>query len=162
MSQSEQTRQSDFIEPPMNPGILCLSVSTAAATFDVTGMAGSPGNQVVTGDVSQVGGKNVNPIGHYVTLQADGGDVYIAFGATTASLSAVATTAVTTIANNALATSNTGNGVVKIPSGTERAFKLPLGSNPSTTPWGASSPARYLAFLTASGTATLRIWQSSP
>lgn len=163
MAGDEQTRQSDYIMPPINGGITCLAASTAAVTVDLTTMSGSPGNQVNGADVSIYGGKNVNPLGHYITLQADGGDVYIAFGDTVGHLSSIANvTQVSTVTNNALVTSSTANAVVKIPIGTQQNFKLPVGSSPAQGVWGNSSPSRFLCFLTATGTATLRMWQSSP
>jgi hypothetical protein len=160
--EAEQTRQADWIEPPMFGGITALTIGTTAVIIDLTTMAGCPGIQTA-GDAEVYGGSNPNPLGHYITLQADGGDIYVAFGDTTGHLAAVSTTAVSTVASNNLSAKSTANGVAKIFSGTQQQFKLPIGSNPAgTTAWASSSPARFMAVLTASGTNTLRMWQSSP
>lgn len=158
---TEQARQADYIMPPINGGITCLTVGTAAVIVDLTSMGGSPGIQTA-GDAEVYGGSNKNPMGHYLTIQADGGDVYCAFGSTAVSLASVSTTAVSTVTSNQLSGTSTTNGVAKVFSGTQQQFKLPIGSSPAAGLWGNASPSRFLAVLTASGTITLRMWQSSP
>lgn len=161
--QSEATRQSDWIEPPMFSGITCLTATSTIAIVDLTSMSGSPGNQVNGTDISVYGGKDVNPIGHYLTLEADGADIYVIFSDTVGHISGISnTTGVSTITNNLLVTSSTATGVIKIFNGTIQQFKLPTGSNPNQGTWGANSPARFLGFLTSAGSGTLRMWQSSP
>lgn len=173
MSQSEQTKQVDYIEPPMYQtaaaftgqatcSLVCIQVTNTVTVIDLTSIAGSPGNQVYGADAAVVGGKNYNPIGHYLTMQGDSAlNVFYAFGQTTAALSLLSTSTTATITNNQVTNSN--NATAILPALQERNYKLPLGQNPaSTATWGSSSPARYLGLLTSSGTATVRIWQSSP
>ena len=80
----------------------------------------------------------VNYGSHYWSFQADGTDVYIAFS--------TATLTVDDTATGALAATL----CAKIPNGTTLQVKL----NPATD--------IYLACKTATGTANLRIWPSSP
>ncbi len=75
---------------------------------------------------------------HYWSFQADGGDVYIAFDDLTLTVDNTATGALAATA------------CIKIPVNTTLQVKL----NPATDV--------FIAVKTASGTATLRIWQSSP
>lgn len=160
-----ETLQSDWIMPPMYSGITCLSASSTEVDLDLTTIAGTPAKSGLT-----VGGDdyNPNPIGHYLSLQADGGDVYVAFADQLAHLGTLSTTAVTTVTSNKAGTTSTVTGVVRIPNGTTLQVKLPWGNTPSGKPIdnadvGTYSPSRYLGFLCATGvTSTLRIWQSSP
>ncbi len=168
---TSETRQSDWIMPPMafaggaNPAVCALAASTAQVTVDLTSMWGTAAN--VNLNISNED-YNPNPIGHYLSLQADGGDIYIAFSGTVANLTggnAIDPNAVSTVSGNAIAAVR--GGCLKIPNGYIAQFKLP-GSNfgpPATydnADRGITSLARYLAFRTAAGTATLRMFQSSP
>jgi hypothetical protein len=47
-----------------------------------------------------------------------------------------------------------------IPQGQTLSVKLPSGS--PLEPWGKSSAFRFIGYITSTGTATLRVWQSSP
>jgi hypothetical protein len=80
----------------------------------------------------------VNYGSHYWNFQADGNDVYVAFSTATLTIDDTAT--------GALAATL----CAKIPSGTTLQCKL----NPATD--------IYIAVKTASGTANLRVWPSSP
>lgn len=165
MRLANETHQSDWIMPPMNGGVTCLAASSTEVDVDLQSLAGTPAKAALT-----VGNEdyNPNPIGHYLNLQADGGDVYVCFADSLAHLGSLSTTATSTVTSNKATTTSTAGGTVKIPNGTTLQVKLPIGA-PSTpakadqTDVGIFSPARFLGFLCATNvTATLRIWQSSP
>jgi hypothetical protein len=90
------------------------------------------------GQVTYTAGTTISYGSHYWNFQADGNDVYIAFSNATLTVDDTAT--------GALAATL----CAKIPNGTTLQVKL--------------SPATdvYIGVKTASGTANLRIWQSSP
>jgi hypothetical protein len=83
--------------------------------------------------------------GHYLTLHADGGDIYYSFDVSNGG-------SIDTTARGA------GGATVcqKIPSGQDRSFRVPPGS---TSPTG--NPYRYLLLRTATGTAVARGYVSS-
>lgn len=90
------------------------------------------------GQTAYTAGSTVSYGSHYWNFQADGADVYIAFD--------TATLTVDDTATGALAATT----CAKIPRDTTLQVKL----NPANDV--------YVAYKTASGTAKLRIWQSSP
>lgn len=170
MATTEQTQQSDFIQPMMAnksaTGTVAgwaLATSTTAVVVDLTTLPGLPDTFT-----SEQRAYDPNPLGHFVTLQAEGVDAYVIFGTDAASVSSgnapVATTTNTVTANvPALAA-----GVcMYIPAGQERAFKLgnlATSRNTNTTTgegYGSASPMRFMAVVTKSGTGVLRAWQSS-
>lgn len=83
--------------------------------------------------------------GHFLTLHADGGDIYYGFDISGSG-------SIDTTARGA------GGATVcqKIPSGQDRSFRIPPGSS---TPNG--NPYRYLLLRMATGTAVLRGYVSS-
>lgn len=172
MSQVEATRQVDNIAPPIYQtaaqytggnlvSIACIQVTNTVTVIDLTSISGSPENNVY-GDAGVTGGKNQSPLGHYMTMQGDTAlNVFYAFGQTTAALSLLSSSTTATVTNNQVTASP--NGTAVLPALQERSYKLPLGSTPAAqATWAANSPARYLGVLTSSGTAIVRIWQSSP
>lgn len=164
MSESEQARQSEYFACPIYGGVVAVTASATPVIVDMTTMAGWPGKQTSGAEPSVVGGADPNPLGHYLTLQADGADVYVVFGKTVANLASISVTSdVTAVNTNSLANSYTATGVTIIPNKQQANYKIPVGSNPGNQgTWAANSPARYLCFLTAGSTCTLRMWQSSP
>lgn len=96
----------------------------------------APYEMATYGQTAYASGANYEP--HYWNFQADGNDVYIAFS--------TATLTVDNTAAGALAATI----CAKIPNGTTLQCML----NPASDIW--------FAIKTASGTATLRIWRSSP
>ena len=82
--------------------------------------------------------------GHFLTLHADGNDVYLAFHkANSGTVDPTITTAkAVTLCQ-------------KIPSGQDRTFRLPPVDSPNDTPY------QYIVARTSSGTATLRGYLSS-
>ena len=237
----EASRQSDWVLPPNvdlsgNPNCAALSASTAAAVADLTTLP-LPYNVY---DATEAARKP-NPMGHYINLQAQGGDVYVIFGPSMGSLkaglisgftitnagtgftsaptigftggggsgaTAVATVDVSSGTVTSITVTNPGTGYSSaptvtftggggsgaaatallgappaagttntvsastgaitmaqgvcawIPQGQTLSAKLPVGS--PLEPWGKSSAFRYMGYVTSTGTATLRVWQSSP
>lgn len=155
MSQTEATRQSDWILPPMASSTgkvanaAVLATSTAVASQDLT-LLGFPDSYNTIGTAG-----NPQACGKYVTVQAEGADAYVLFGKTQASVTG----------SNAPLQSATGVNVVQlavyIPAGTDKHFKIPLGDNAGGG-YGNDSPARWLAVVTKTGTGVLRVWMSSP
>ena len=122
---TSETLQSDWIMPPMYGGITCLAATSTEVDLDLTTIAGTPAKANVTAGMDDY---NPNPEGHYLSLQADGGDVYVAFADTLAHLGTLSTTAVSTVTANAAVTRFTATGTIKIPNGTTLQVKLPIGT----------------------------------
>lgn len=168
---TNETYQSDWIMPPMTaasgatPAVCPLAASTGQVTVDLTTMWGTAAKSGLTAGNEDF---DPDPIGHYLSLQADGADIYVAFGPDVGSLTggnALSATAVCTVTNNAIV--KVVGGTLKITNGFTAQFKLPIGAPPTAGQYdnadvGKYSPARFLGFLTAAGTGTLRMWQSSP
>ncbi len=127
--------QAANIAPPRRGAVIALGVDTTARPYDISALA--------------LGGytpHNANNRQEYVflTLQADGGDVYFHFASATASdLDNAAAIA----AGGAIAFANTYGA--KIPVNTEQTLRIDRTQD------------KFLIIETASGTATLRFWASS-
>lgn len=155
MSQTEATRQSDYILP-MLAGTdgkcagAVIATSTGVASLDLTTVPMLP-----AGFANSYTAPNPNPCGHYITVQAEGADAYILFGPTQASVTG----------SNAPAQSTTGTKVVAlaayIPAAQERHYKIPLGDNAGAG-YGNDSPCRWLGVVTKTGSGVLRVFPSSP
>jgi hypothetical protein len=199
---TDAQQQSDWIMPPMfttgatggvtgstvpvgeiypATGPTVLACSTTVVVVDLTTICGSGAKARV-----QQGNDdwNPDPICHYLTLEADGDDIYFAFGDSVANVVGISPTQVTAV--QAGTTGPTGQalnpftssggtvgggtvGCLKIPNNTSKDYKLPLGTPPvgtptdNSAPLGKWSPARYLAFRSNTGaTVFLRMHQSSP
>ncbi len=164
--------------PPTGPSV--FACNTTPVVLDLTTICGTGAKaRVPLGNDDW----NPDPIAHYITLEADGDDIYYAFGDSVAAVGTIQPTAVTAIQSGAtgptgmaLAAFTAGStlgggttGCLKLPNNTSKDFKLPVGAAPIGTPndnsdvIGKYSPARYLAFRSNTGaTVYLRIYQSSP
>lgn len=162
--QSEATRQSDFITPACarasdsKSNQYALAATVTAVTIDMASLLGLP---VDWGNTQAA--DNPNPLGHYVDLTAEGGDVYVIFGPTQASVEGANVPNPATVNTVTTRVPAAAVGVPQyIPSGQTAPVKLPLGaSGTSNGTKGQQSPCRYMAFVTKTGTATLRVRQSS-
>jgi hypothetical protein len=139
--QTEATRQSDFITPPRAGQIAAIAVTSTAGSQDLR----LCGQQTVSMANANQQAAQATPglPGHYATFEADGGDIYVLFGPTLASVTGgnvpvIATTGV-----------NAAGACFKIPSGQNIQCKLEVTTD------------LFIGFIT-SATATLRIAQSSP
>lgn len=131
------THLSDFATLPTSPNSAVIAVTVTAGSLDLA----TVGNQVYS-DVS-LSTSTVGLTGHYVTFQADGGSVYITAGPTQASVigaNAPSPTATGT---------NTAGNCMLIASG-GMFFAIPR-----------MGVEQWIGFVTATSTATLRIFLSS-
>ena len=123
------------------------------------------------------GPSDPTPLGHYLTIQADGGVIYALFGPTYASVSGITTTTTNTVAaagSVSAAGMPTQGAITPLPNvacaipalstGAEGFFKLHKGNAtaPNNGPAGTNSPSRFLALICAGAvTATARLRQGS-
>jgi hypothetical protein len=107
---------------------------------------------------------NPNPTGHFLYLEAQGCDIYVAFGPSFASLSGISATAVSTVNGSTGVITPVTGGTFCIPQGKAVRWKIPPSQGtPDNADVGASSPARFLGFITTTGTSgILQTYQSSP
>ena len=126
-----------------------LAATSAAANIDLTTVPARGAGFTDPG--------NKNPLGHYVTVQNDGtNDVYLVFGPTQASVSGANAPAAATTGTNAVGL------CMRVASGSEKRFKLPVGDTASSAGVGGDSPGRWMAYVCkATQTATIRVFQSS-
>jgi hypothetical protein len=170
MAEPEQARQYHYFAPPTYLGLARVVAGVAAKAIDLTTLTGWPGNQVSSGSGSGGQGSDPNPLGHFITITADGANsVYVVLADTFAHATAIDTTTVTTpgtageLGGSGVTTpTNTTQACIPIPNGTTIRVKLPVGMNPQTTPFAKNSPCRFLGYITASGTANLIVGQASP
>lgn len=157
-------------------GPIVLAATTTPTIIDLSTICGTPAKAAVPQGNDDW---NPNPLGHRLLMQADGDNIYFAFGDSVASLAAISPTVVTGVTGasygaSALSTFTQSGGT----SGCAKLVKdalplpieLPIGRPPPGTPTdnsdfgaGRYSPARYLAFVagaTSSGV-FLRMWQGS-
>lgn len=145
------------------PGVVAIAATSSAGALDLTQVPGSKLNAA-----KQLGNDayNPNPTGHFLFMEADGTDIYVVFGPSLASISAgnaPLSTAVSTVDGSGNLTL-VAQGALKLVNGTFYRFLLPpnIGTRDNADV-GAFSPARFLGFVTASGTSgTLRVYQGSP
>ena len=169
-------------------GPITLGCTTTPIIVDLTTLCGPP----VKASVPQ-GNENWSPtpLGHRIAMQADGDNVYVAFGDSLAALGTISPTAVTAVQPGT--TGPTGAALNPFTSGGGTAgggtttcikivkdspfpflFELPVGAtvNPPGTVvsqdnadymGGKYSPARYMAFVAGATTVgvCLRIWPAS-
>lgn len=134
MSGSIEQEAANIIAPLVN------IAAAAGVPAQVTQMAIAV---TTTSTVQDLSGISAIGRGHFITLQADGGDVYIAFNKVNGG----------TIDNTA---TGVGTGICqRIPSGQDRTYRLPNVDSPNDTAY------QYLLHKTSTGTATLRISISS-
>ena len=140
MSQTEATRQSDWILPPRAGKMAVLSATSTPVSIDLRTI-GTTTDTFASAD----GNHPYGPVGHYVSLYADGGDVYVNFGSTSGSVTGA------NVPDPTVTGVNAAKGCWKILKDTALQVKLAVGQD------------LYCGYACASGvTATLRIVQSSP
>lgn len=176
MPAEEAEQQFNWIMPMMvdpkaavaNAGIgAALAAGTAALACDLCSVPGLPSAFANQPDPKGFG---ANPLGHFVHLQAQGGDCYVIFGPTFASVTganAPAPAAVNTVNGSTGVVTQIVGLCIYLPAGSTLSFKLPRGPggiqvNGALVPvQGGNSPCRFMGYATAASTATLRVWQSS-
>ena len=161
--QSEPTRQSDEIIPPIQGSILALAAGTAIVVVDVTTWLQSLALPATT----VKGSEHTNAIGTYISLVADGvPNVYVGFAPTYAKAAALTVASTTTVNGTTGVLTILGTEMYMLTAGANYNFRPPPGpsstaSGQSGGPWGANSAARFMAFCTATSTAVLRAQISS-
>lgn len=164
MSQTEPTRQSDEILPPIigdsTHAPIAIAVTSVVTVVDLTTLA----NTAALPPSTVKGMENTNPLGQYVTLVPTA-NVNVAFCATLALAQAVSATATTTISATGVITPSP-TVAPQLPGPGRYDFRLPPGSTVDSTGktvgHGTQSSARFLAAITPAGqTATLYVWVSS-
>jgi hypothetical protein len=133
MGEFTSSRLADFVLCPRASQIAVQAVTTSAAALDLRTVGPQTAKQ--DSGPTAIGATNT-----YVTLQADGGDVYVAFGATSGAVTGIVP------ATNAV---NGASGCAKVPNGTSINV---IPENPADV---------FVGYVTASGTAQLRVWISS-
>lgn len=155
--------QAAEVFPPIFNQVAAINCSTTVQVIDLTTLpkcAALPGDQPVK-----------NPVGSYVRITADGGNVYFVTGNNFALLNAIPNTVVYSTVNATTgAVSNFANIPDVIYSGAWKDFVVvpgitgsmgSSGAGSATPGYGKDSPCRYVALLTSTGNAAARIHQSS-
>ena len=163
-------KQAAEVVPPIAGQTVAVNCSTTVTVVDLTSLPRSvavPGEQPVK-----------NPVGSYIRITAQGGDVYFTTGSNFAALNTINTTVGFT-AVNATTGAVTFNATTAsteldfIPAGAWKDFVVMPGqggssgssgavmSGANVKGYGKDSPCRYVALITSTGNATARIHQSS-
>lgn len=148
-------RMSAEITPPIQGAAIAVNCSTTVQIVDLTTI---PSNGLVPNQPDKK-----NPIGHFVRITAQGGDVHFMFGSNTTTLNTISPTSFTTVAANGKVTV-TNNETSLVPSGSWKDFRVVPGVTPQVQKGGAvggDSPCRYLALVATAGNPVARIEQSS-
>jgi hypothetical protein len=142
--------------PPCQGSIVAVNVSSSVQLVDLTTI---PACKAMPGGMPD----QTNPISHYVRITVNGSnDLFFAFGNNATTLATLSPTSYTTVASNGKVTL-TNNECDYIVAGSFKAVIAVASGTPQTqNPKGGSSPARYLALVTASGNTIARIYQSGP
>ena len=148
------------ILPPVQGSIAAVNCSTTVQVVDLTTLPFSKA-------MPNYSGQDATPISKYVTITAQGGDVYYALGSNFALLNAIPNTVVYSTVNATTGKLTVGNNELDyLPQGTWK----PIVAGPDTSgpnqktsgpTYGINSPVRYIAFITASGNVIARFHQSS-
>jgi len=151
-------QQYQTVLPPVAGAFAAVNCSTTPTVVDLTSLPADPAAQG-GGDPGEK-----NPIGKYVRVTADGGSIYFVTGSNINALNAIPNTAIYSTVNATTgAVTVSGNELDVIPAGTFKDVFVVAGATPQTEfPPGKSSPSRYIAFMTASGSAVARFGQASP
>jgi hypothetical protein len=136
MGESQQSRQADYVLPPRAGLIGAVAVTTSAGSQQMT-LLDNQAKDPTNADALQVG-----PLGCYVSFTADGGDVYVVFGPTQASVTGA----------NAPVIATTGVNVAGV------AYKL---KQDVEKPLLLTTQDVWMGYI-GSASCTLRFYRSSP
>lgn len=171
MGQTEATRQSDNIKPPLTdnagkPAYAVLATSSTAGVLDLRTLPALPVNSPVVQTSNQFEPpgsvlEQRGAAGHYITIFAGDSDLYVNFGQNLADVTTtnapLATAVCTVNASGVLTTAI--QAAWRIPAGTTQHFRLPRGPNRgagSGTGFASANadvaePARFMGFVNATG-----------
>lgn len=160
MSWKVEEQASNVLPPTMN-AVAAVNCSTTVTVVDLTTLP-------LSGCMPNYSGPDKTPLGKYVTITAEGGDLYFVAGSNFTTLNAIPNTVVYATVNATTgALTMSPNMLDYIPMGGWKSMRFYPASDSSTNPGhapepsGTTSPVRYVAFITASGNARARFSQSS-
>ena len=161
-------KQAATVLAPTLGSTVAVNCTTSAQVVDLTsiprqtaGVGGAAGNDP----------QNQNPIGKYIRITAQGGDVYFQTGSNFAQLANINVTSYSTVNAMTGAVTLTNNECDYIPAGSFKDVFITAGVSPQATSNqgvggvkapGSDSPCRYVSVIAASGNPIARIYQSSP
>lgn len=148
--------RASVVQPPIQNATLAINCTTTVQVIDLCSI---PGNPVKAGGDPD----SKNPVGHFIRITADGGNIYYVTGSNFNSLNAIPNTvSYSTVNATTGAVTLTGNEEDVIYSGGEKHFIVMANGTPQTqNPPGGKSVCRYLAVQTSTGSAVARIYQVS-
>ena len=152
--------QAGKILPPVEGSCAAVNCSTTVQVVDMTTLPFSKA-------MPNYSGQDLTPISKFVTITAEGGDLYYVTGSNFALLNAIPNTVVYSTVNATTGKLTVGNNELDyLPAGTWKPVWLgpdTSAANQKTSgpTYGVNSPVRYVAFITASGNARARFHQSS-
>lgn len=152
--------------------MVAVNCTTNVATVvDLTSIPATPAgpgytlaNAIAQNSVASAAPEQQNPIGKYIRITAQGGDVFYVLGSNFAQLNAITVTAVfsTVNATTGKVTVN-GNELDHVANGTFKDVWVPAATSPQVqNPPGSTSPCRYIAVVGVAASTVARIYQSSP
>ena len=148
-----ETQAAEVI-PPIYGQVAAIPVTTTVTVVDLCSF---PRTKTTPGDRP-----TKNAIGAFIRITAVGGDVYYVTGNNFAQLNTIASASTPSAVNATNGTVTFSGGETdSIPNGTWKGFRAMPGNNAQAAPLGADSPCRYVALITATGTASARMYQSS-
>jgi hypothetical protein len=150
------------ILPPVYGSTVAVNCSTTVQVVDMVSVPLSKAQ-------ANYSGQDATPVGKFVRITAQGGDVYFVTGSNFALLNGIANTvSYTTVNATSGAVTLTNSELDYIPAGGWKDVRLYPANNtaigvtpPTGVAWGKTSPVRYLALITASGNSVARLYQSS-
>lgn len=148
-------RKANFYSPPRVNGatgnVAAITVSAAAGSLDVRSLSCGPSATQGQYNAAQTQQGFQGAMDQYITIFADGADLYVVFGPSQASVTGGNAPVVATVG------SVSGAGVYTDAAGT--AWKIPNGQSLRVLP--QLNQDAFMGFV-ASGAGTMRIFQSSP
>lgn len=150
-------KQAAEVFPPFANNVVAINCSPTVQVIDLTSLPKNPG---LPGEQP-----NKNPVGAYVRIKAQGGDIYCTTGNNFAQLNAIPNTVIFSAVNATTGkVTIDGRELDYIPAGAWEDFVVIPGTTPAAAakaPAGNDSPCRYVALIAASGNPVARIRQSS-
>lgn len=146
--------QAAKVLPPIQGAIVALNCNTTPTVLDITSIPATP---AMPGNMPD----QKNPVSHYIRVSAQGGGIYFALGSNATTLASISATSYSTVSGNKVTVTNNETDYIA-----DGAWKdvivSPNGPPQTQNPPGSGSPARYIALVTASGSAAARLYQSGP
>lgn len=164
-------KQAAYVLPPTLGAVVAVNCSTAATVVDLTSIPATPcgpgytlANAIAQNSVAVAAPDQQNPVGHYLRITAQGGDVYFVLGSNFTQLNAISNVAAySTINASTGKVTIAGNETDYVPAGSFKdVLIVPAGTQTTQSPPGSASPCRYVALIASAGNPIARLYQSSP